>query len=221
MIGVGRRISSNTWVPVKVTQMLNIDNHQISHCMMVRAKGDQVGKCVSPTIGKRGDMVDMNMEIEPANDAFITISDHGLLFNKFPFTTLPVAVEVRHFWVSVVHALTIAIVSFLHLAREFLKHLTAVMTRDINFIYPSRFCGHALPFEIAIAIATRNLVHARPLLKGIAANRARNLFLTAFIVSVVLSAMLVLIYVYALMPTFLSRNHFAATTSTENRCFIF
>ena len=220
MIGVRRRINNHSGTPGCISEMFDVDDIQIGHSMMIGAKGNQVVKRICAALCKGRDVVYMHMVIEPADNALVVIPQHGLLFNKLPFAALPVPIHVRKLWVGIGKALSIAIVTFLHLAREFLNFPAAIVTGNSNFISAAGRCRHALPFKIASPIPASYPVNAGVFLKRLTTNRAGDSFLAAPVIAVVLSSVLMVLDISVLSTWGLALwNNFTATARAINGLF--
>lgn len=217
MIGARRRINNHSGTPGYISEMLDVDDIQIGHSMMIGAKGNQVIKRICAALRKGRDVVYMHMVIEPADNALVVIPHHGLLFNELPFPALPVPIHVRKFWVGIGKALSIAIVTLLHLAREFLDFPATIVTGNGNFISAACRCRHALPLKITSPISASYLVNTGVFLKRLATDRTRNGFFAAPIVAVVYTPVLMVLDVFSLSIFGLARrNNFTATARAIN-----
>lgn len=134
---------------------------------------------------KRCDVMNLNRVVKTAYHAPVVITHGDLVFDVLPFSTLPVAVHVRNFWIVSSQAVAIAIVAFLHLAWKTFNLSTARCTLDSNFIQTSCAGSKSLPFTIA-RIATGYFVLGRPFGKCLSADGTTGMLLASSIIAVVL-----------------------------------
>lgn len=203
--------------------MLDTDNTLICHSMMIGAKGNQVIEGVSPSACKRGNVVNMDMKIKPADDAAIIVTKHSLLFDEFPFPTLPSSVQMGGLRHTRGHAITIAIVTFLNLAREFVKSATTISARYSNFILPSCGCCKALPFDVAVTIPASDLNLGWESGKRFAADRTGAGFFPTSVIAIMHASVLMGVYESILAAPFVrfKGNHLAASTGAIDRIVLF
>lgn len=214
MIGVRCRVSSNFWRPFGVAQMLDVNDFPICHSMMIRTKGYQVAKVVSPTTGEGCDVVDMDMKIKSANSAPIVIADHGLLFDELPFPAVPVAIKMTGFGDTGSQTIAVAIIALLYLAGEFVNSATTIGARYGDLVLTARGRRQSLPLDIALAFTASYLYLGWVGNKAIAANGAGTSLFSTAIVTIVLASMLMGLYVPVLLSTLadFGRDYFAAAT---------
>lgn len=134
---------------------------------------------------KRCDVMNLNRIVKTAYHAPMVITHGDLVFDVLPFSTLPVAIHVRNFWVVCCKAVAVAIVAFLYLTREAFNLPAARCTLDGDFVQTSCAGGETLPFTIA-RIATGYFVLGRPFGECLSADGATDTLLASSIVAVVL-----------------------------------
>lgn len=181
---------------------------------MIWAKSNQVGKLVRATIGNRCDVMDLDIELETANDALVIVPQQNLFADKPPFTTLPVAIQVVLFREVCSQAKAIAEVPFFHLARILPEFLPAIRALYGDLVFATRRGSKSLPLSVALIAAACAPVMARPCFKGRTANWAASCFLAATVIAIVLATMLVEIDVL-ILPTwvFVAGNDLTTTAS--------
>ena len=205
--------------------MFNTDNALVGHSMMIGAKGNQVIEGVSTPICKGGDVVDMNVKIKPANSAPVIITNHGLLFNELPFAALPIPIQMACFRYARRQTITIAIITLLNLAREFINGATAIGARYGHFVLSP--CGRckALPFDIALALSASDLYLGGEGCKRLTTDGAGTGFLPSPVIAIVRASVLMGVYVSVLAGSLvrLERDYLAAPTGTIDniRLFLF
>jgi hypothetical protein len=198
-----------------VAPLLKIDYAHIGHCVMVRAKGDQVAKIVGSAFRYGGNVVDVDLIIKPTDNATVIVAERHLLANELPSPAFPVPVEVSLLGVEGGKAKTIAKVLLFELARVAVDRLSAVCASCCGFTSTPRSRNKPLPFAVALVIAASaaSVFFCVLDLIGLAANGTSERYVTAFVVAVVLAAMLVKIQVSALLARLLvAWNNLTATT---------
>lgn len=160
-------------------------------------------------------MVNVNFEIEAADNALVFVAKHHLLADKLPHAAFPVPVKVCLFGIVGGETEPITEVFFLDLARKSKDGFTAVGASCLDFMPSPRLRYKPLPLAITFVVAASfanvllGVLHS----ERFAAYGAAEGNVTALVVAVVFASVLVEIYISALLAGLLvAWNNFAATT---------
>lgn len=166
-------------------------------------------------------MMNVDMDIKATNCAAVVVAEHDLLLDVFPFSAVPVSIQVGQLGVIRCQAMPIAIVPRLYLTRKPIDSPAAMGASSSDFIHSARLRRHSLPFDIARAFSASCLRLAEPFTKATPTNRASAHILSSAIVAVILSAMLVAANVFVLLRrVFFARYYLFTPASTVNNLIV-
>lgn len=160
--------------------------------------------------------MNVNPVVEPAYNATVIISQNHLRANKFPHAAFPVARKIALFRVVGGHTQAIAKILFFQLARVAQELFTTISTSGFGFMLPARSRSKSLPLPVALVIAAcaSGVSFGVSSLERFSAYGATERNVTALVIPVVLSAVLVKIQVSALLAReLMSWNYLPTTTS--------
>lgn len=223
MIGGSKRRSN--WRPVGAPQMRDIDNPQISEAMMVWTEGEQVLKMVGATLGTGCDVMNIGRQVKPADNTAVSIAQARLLLVIAPFATTPIAVVDARKERSLMLTLTEAIAEIVLMHLRWVKTdlASAVGAQHGGTILPTCRRGEALPFTVAGIRSTGDALCQGGWMSGdsCSTHRTRLRFLTATIIAVMLSTVLMVLDIARLLAGIVCFGNDAATAArTDNRGFI-
>lgn len=164
--------------------------------------------------------MNMNLVIEPADNAFVPIPNRRLLADEFPFAAVPIAVHMRHFGIRSGLAVSIAVHALFDLARILADGLAAVRALHLDTLLTTRRRSKPLPFSVALVIAAGSACILMGVFNNewLAADGASKGYIAALKVAVVLAAVLVIVQVSALLARVLGAGDDlpAATSAVDN-----
>lgn len=201
-----------------ITQMLDVDNPQVCHSVMIGAKRNQIIEIILASIGNRCDVVNVDMKVKSTYGTFVIVPHHDLLFKEFPPATLPTTIQVGYLWIAFCEAVAVAVIALLNLTWKSIQRSTASVTTHGHAVYTPRLCRHALPLYVALALAARHLCLGRVCIKCLSTNGAGAPFFASAIIAVIGPSVLMGIDIPVLQRRIpLTGNLFAAPARTVDR----
>ena len=143
----------------------------------------------------------MNLEIKTADNALVFIAERNLLADELPHAAFPTPVEIGLVGVVGNQAKAIAEISFLDLAREAQDCLAAMSASYFDFVLPALSRLKSLPLAVALIIAASAayVFFGITDLERLATYGTTEGNVTSFVVAVMHAAVLMKIYVSALL----------------------
>lgn len=157
--------------------------------------------------------MNLDVELETADDALVIVSQQNLLADKSPLAALPMSVEVLLLREVCGQAKAIAEVPFFHLARVLPEFLSTIRALHGDFVSTTRRGSEPLPLSIALIAAASFLIVAGPSLEGSSTNRATPSLFAASVIPVVSAAMLMEVDVPLLLAWLLVAWNYLTTTA--------
>lgn len=201
-----------------------IYHSKMRHFMMIRAQANHIAKFISSSLRSWSDMVYIDKEIKPANNATIAVAFYNLI--AFPARTTPlpswrfVVVYLLSMSMILAYSTTVYVFPIGYFAFPALKFFSAKSALHNFFIFTSSARYQALPFEIALFFSACNLNLAGITFKCFSANWTGALFFSAPIIPIVLAFVLMGIYKSPLLAGVLSFFQWVPASASAKDDFI-